>query len=414
MRKFEKNHPYILSPDAFRQALQKYALRHAKGDAKFSLISVEVGNFQQLAESGTTETASHVCEILLRECLHELRHQDRACFPTDDLFLFLLPEADQSVCKQAEQRIARVLAEFRHTLHGKVVKLDGLIISTDCGETVCDIDAMLHSVGATLDEHGGIVKQASKTHRLQMAKFDSWAQRFDEFTALNGEALEWTPGRSTRDRWSGLPVRISKLDLPLEASLIPRDEVVKRARTLQSIDHPALNRLIDFHCDEQLQAVFLVWHQREGRLLSEFLSQYGTVIESSKALRWIAEIVSALTYLQALVPPAVPTDLTVANVLEIGDDIVIDNVLESYVLHSTPAQASAELFSKTAHLLETILRKTDTAAAPAELTQVIAQLKQPELPQKLNTMHKVRAVIRKIVERVDKEDGQHHRAGKNA
>lgn len=412
MRKFEKNHPCVLSPDAFKQALQKYALRHAKGDAKFSLVSLEVANFQQLAEEDTAESASHVCGILLRQCLNELRHQDRVCFPADDLSLFLLPDTDQSGCKQAEQRLSRVVAEFRHTHHGKVVRLDSRINSTDCGETVCDIDAMLHAVGATLDEHGGIVKHAVESQRRQLAKLDSWAQRFEEFFGQNGSDREGRQALLTRDRWSGAQVRIIRVDLPADDTSVPRDQLVKRARALQSIDHPALNGLMDFHCDEQLRTVFLVWHHRQGRLLSEFLPQSAIVIDAAKALRWIAEIVSALAYLQALVPPAVPADLTVANVLEIGDDILIDNVLESYVLHSTPAHA--ELFAKTARLLEIILDKTDPTGVPAELTDVIAQLKQAEIPQKLNTMHKVRAVIRKIVERADREEPPHEQAGKNA
>jgi hypothetical protein len=417
MPKIEKSHPCVLSPDGFKQALQKYAVRHAKGDADFALLSVHVSNYRELANKEGGETANLVSESLLRTCLSGLRQQDRVCCPADDFLLFLLPDADRGGAEQARIRVKQILSQAKLKQSGKILKPEGAVQSSHCGDAACDIDAMLHEVGAMVDEHGAIVKQEGEAREslLARAKLESWAQRYHGFTLSNNGGTGSTASNGSTpsnltlaagqtccatDSWSDLPVRIHKV----AADAAPAwDEVIRRARVLQSIDHPALNRLVDFHCDQQLHAVFLVWGEREGRhRLSEILGGKQD-LKPALALRWIGEIVGALAYLQQLVPPVVPTKLSADDLLESGQDIVIDGGLDSYIFDGGKGKTVAALFADIAHLIERIAQSTDSAKLPPRLSELVAQLKLKEVPQNTNTMHKVRAAVRELVERAEKQ-----------
>lgn len=415
MRKFEKSHPCVLSPDGFKQVLQKYAARHAKGDVVFALLSIRITNHGELSIEGG-EAASLVIESLLRTCLSGLRQQDRACCLSDDFFLFLLPDADKAGAEQTRMRVRQILSQAKLKHNGKFFKPEGIVLFSHCGEAACDIDAMLHEVGATVDGHGELVQQDAEPPErvLARAKLSSWAQRYHGFTESNPDdtskrengdsAGEFRPASSDKwfatDSWSKSAVRIQKV---VAASAPAWDETIKRARVLQAVDHPSLNKLMDFHCDDQLNAVFLVWKQRNGQqTLSEVLGRKDT-LKSTDALRWIGEITSALAYLQQLVPPVVPTAFSSGNVVLDGQDIIIDGGLESYIFNAVTSKSAPSLFPEVAEVIEQIVHVSDSSTIPAELLELTAQLKAKDVPNNLNTMHKVRAAVRKIVERAEKE-----------
>lgn len=403
MRKIERNHPCVLSPDAFKQALQKYAVRHAKGDAVFSLLSVHLTNFDQLATKHGAAACSLAGDSLLGACLKGLRQQDRVCLPAHDFFLFLLPEADRTGVDQARVRIARIVAEAKLKYEGNILKPEGEVFATHLGDAVCDIDAMLQDVGATLDEHGEIVRRcADAQQRITAgANLESWSLRYEGFSGRNGANRA---GQSTvvRDRWSGERVHIrSAAPHSTQALISAWEEVVKRARALQHMDHPCLNRLLDFHGDETQSSVFLVWRFVEGEKLSAVLSD--KQIEPAQALHWIGELISALAYLQGLVPPAVPADLTSDCIIVVGDDIVIDCAFDQYVFNESPPaeETLRRLLAQTAARVGEIAGATERSQLPDRLFDIIADLRKEPVSPAFNTMHKLRSVVRKIIERTE-------------
>lgn len=405
MRKIERSHPCVLSPDAFKQALQKYAVRHAKGDAVFSLLSVRLTNFADLSTKHGAAACQQAGDSLLGTCLKGLRQQDRVCLPADDFFLFLLPEADRTGVDQARARIAQIVAESKLKHDGHTLKPEGEVLSTYLGDAVCDIDAMLHDVGATLDEHGEIIKRCAEAQQRTIAgaNLESWSLRYEGFSGRNGDI---GCGQITvaRDCWSKARVKIRRAAPVSTAGQIDAwDDVVKRARALQHIDHPSLNRLLDFHPDETQSSVFLVRPLVDGEKLTDVLS--GKQLEPSRALRWIGELIGALAYLQGLVPPAVPADLNSDSIVVVADDIVIDCAFDQYVFNENPAaeETSRRLLAQAAALMAQIAAAADQSQLPAELIDIIDNARKSPVPPALNTMHKLRSAVRKIIERADKQ-----------
>lgn len=407
MRKFERSHSCVLSPDAFKQALQKYAVRHVKGEAVFSLLSVRVTNFADLSTKYGATAALVAGDSLLGACLKGLRQQDRACLPADDFFLFLLPEADRSGVEQACARILQIIADAKVKHDGNTLKPKGEVLFTHLGDAVCDIDAMLHEVGATLDEHGEITRRTAEAqHRtIASANLESWLLRYEGFSGRNGDSARPVVAR---DCWSTNRVNIKRATPRVENALrVAWEDVVKRARVLQHIEHPCLNRLIDFHPDETHSSLFLVWRYLEGETLSAALAKKSLPVSS--ALRWINELIGALAYLQGLVPPAVPADLTSECVMIFGDDIVIDCSFDQYVFNENPPaeETSRRLLLQTARLMGEIADATERSQLPADLIQIIDDLKKDKVPPALNTMHKLRSAVRKVIERADFEVKKH-------
>lgn len=407
MRKFERSHPCVLSPDAFKQALQKYAVRHVKGEAVFSLISVRVTNFADLSTKYGATATLVAGDSLLGACLKGLRQQDRVCLPADDFFLFLLPEADQSGVEQACARIIQIIADAKLKHDGNTLKPEGEVLSTHLGDAVCDIDAMLHDVGATLDEHGEIIRRTPEAQQrtIASANLESWLLRYEGFSGRDGGSPRPVVAR---DCWSTSRVNIRRAIPQAETALRAAwEDVVKRARVLQHIEHPCLNRLIDFHPDETHSSLFVVWRYLEGETLSTALAKKSLPVSS--ALRWIGELIGALAYLQGLVPPAVPSELTSQCVTILGDDIVIDCSFDAYVFNENPPaeETSRRLLLQTAGLMGEIADATESSQLPAELTQIIDDLKKDKLPPALNTMHKLRSAVRKIIERAETEVKKH-------
>ena len=112
---------------------------------------------------------------------------------------------------------------------------------------------------------------------------------------------------------NGNPVVVKRFKTPIQHK--NENQWAREAQILQDLDHPQIPRYVD-HYIEKLDGrrlPHLVMEFVEGRTLSEIYADGGH--SEKQILEWIHQLLSVLSYLQALAPPVIHRDIKPSNLL---------------------------------------------------------------------------------------------------
>jgi len=198
-------------------------------------------------------------------------------------------------------------------------------------------ESLLRTLGYKIDQRGILSFIADKNDddesRLKPAfagSFDLWKERYDGVTnSLKGRreqfqahALFEIRRSKIVDRWNDdrqMELRLITpfgLDVPMTARA--SEEVLRRLRVLQTLEHPGLLRLTDFFISDDWRLYLvscpmsgaelrpLASGSKPGDELSELLTARG----ETTALTWLVQLVNSLIAAQSLTPPLVPRSLS--------------------------------------------------------------------------------------------------------
>ncbi|MDZ4836085.1 MAG: hypothetical protein SGJ27_20090 [Candidatus Melainabacteria bacterium] len=432
-----------LSEDAFHETIGRYCRRFQKDGRDFCLASITVLEYKHASEKERDQLDKAVVGVLFKQ----LRAEDRICFVEPAHYLVLLPSAEIEEANVAIRRVTEKISQSKIKQKSSVMQPSAFsrVVSAQQkatqgqGEIVVDPETLYNSVGYTLNAKGKLLSlednEDSPSEPLFRGNFDGWMERYvpeKRSAAKKGVAASKASSNSThleggaslvrmQDQWTGKAlVEVRELKLSIDGTEVTTSSaasanLLRRLRILQNLDHPGINKLLDFYAFRD-GSLLLVNRPPEGiELTREYLngkseSPAETDADATVLISWLQQILGALIAMQSLVPPVVPASFDGIRVFYFdtdnkdGGQIVLSNFDTDYL--SSSAQLNSESGGHVAasgqqNLLDGIVKFILEFAARSEKTPELVKLVKvlENLDaNSLSTPYKLRAHLKKFAE----------------
>lgn len=398
-----------LTPEAFKQVLLKYASRHARNGKPFSVLRLDITDYARLSAESDSNYGEQLNHFCLDICQRSLRGFDRLCNVSPGTFLILLPETGKTSAELACHGLSHILSTTKIRICDQEIVPKYRTSMSHFDDCQFDLDMLLDNVGYHIDRHGNLSPRPSANHKSQEATalscLTAWMERYTQKSKAQPrqvggiDLLEW----KCADSWDpGVEVDMRKIDLGSGgAATFALEDLIKKSRALQALDHPSVLGLRDF-CFEPGGQFYLVIEAVSGIHLDEYLAS--TSCPSDKAFNWISSILNGVIYLLSVLPPVTITPFTAAHLLVTTSDRVI--IVDYQTPYIFQAQSSASPYKLTANLASLILlicRQMQTKAA-SEIRQLCLNIVESEHQGHLSTPHKFRSAVQMIIEKDTHQD----------
>ncbi|GEM_PF-2070094 len=419
--------PAALTVSQFRQQLSKYSQRKARFGSDFALAALDILEHAEVRRSLGQPAAEQLSALGRDLCLNGIRGADRLCIPEPGSYLIIMPETAGEQAGKALERLAKSIASAKIHYKHKPLHASCSFRVADSASFPSDPEAMLASIGYKVDEQGSLarVDQPGPASQLRAGAgvasggtFSTWAGRYGRMEvageAAAGERL-YVVTFTAVDLWAGeRAVKIKAIEpaasgITFGAEMV--DLILRRARVLQSIDHPGLAAVSDYHLREA-RTLYLVRNVTGAECLSGYLSE-NPLLKVSRVVDWGMQLCNSLIYLQGLMPPVVPPPLSPEMVtVEPGSRLVLTDFELPFLFPSwcyavemtgedlqavaqgRPIAAYDPVIRSLGTVLGDLLRQADRQVEP--LARLFSTLAKGPLPAELNTVYKIRSALKEI------------------
>lgn len=322
-----------LSAEAFQETVSRYCRRFQKDRREFCLSSISVLEYRKANDQEKEQLDKAVVSVLFKF----LRAEDRICFIEPAHYLVLTPltglDEARIAMKRVSERVSSVKirnkASFMHpSVMFKVAsaRLEG---SDGDADAILDPETMYNRVGCTLDSKSRLrfIEDADEQHPepLFRGTLEGWMERYASEKKMQparrakdeiSRNSDWH--KHLKDTWDGNAiVELRELSVPgltaersATTSGAAPGNLMRRLRILQNLDHPGLNRLIDFYVNRDGQ-LFLINRPPSGPELTALdwkdKQPLPIPITADVLISWLQQMLNAVIAMQAMVPPAVPS-----------------------------------------------------------------------------------------------------------
>lgn len=312
-----------VGPDEFKHELLKFSRREGK---PLTIVGVRVTNIDTVASLTDSEAMDRLSRAI--------RSTIAGCVEPSNIFTSLAPSRILILTFDDapwHDGLKRRLSELN--MPGWTIKptfeTQAQRVEADDAETALD------ALGCEIDEHGVLCPRTERKLFSTLGSREKWLERYDG-----------APPR-VRDRWRNVGCRL--LTIRTEELCCPVDELLKRAKALQDADHPSIEPLRDFWCDED--GFIGVSDEAVGKTLDQWLQSHREDDATRKEL--VQQYISILLYGRSLTPPMVLSGLSehlrvsaVDSHLRLGDCFQLDvlrrdehQVSEADIVHDVEAFA---------------------------------------------------------------------------
>lgn len=409
--------PILVLAAEFKRLLMKYVQRQIRQNRQFCLVKLEILQYQYLLDTlgsaGANQLHKSVQEILLRN----MRDTDRLCPVCPGQFLLLLPDTGSGQAQTAMERICQTISANKSTYRRQSLHASCAFTLADFEESASDIETLLKALGLKLDAEGGFSRgqepAAYETHAFACA-LPVWLNRYEGLQKISTSS---TPVAhievfAATDAWSEQkPVVISMVSPQADQRALEQTqlgELFKRARSLQLLNHPSVLGISDYHLQDG-KNLYVVRDSVGLTLLTDVVG--GRQIELQALLEWGMQILNALIYLQAMVPPVVPPHLSKCVYLDNASGQVLFADFElPYLLpwwwcefelkqdemnaaaQGRPVKAYCLVIESFAEIMQLMLN--NCVSAQPKLQELLSALKLSPLPVEFNTIYKIRTAFK--------------------
>lgn len=427
------NTPSLIAPDAVGSLVLKHSQRFCKDGRPFSVASLDILEYEQVANVLGAAAADQLDRLGKLVCTNSLRGSDRVCFFEPGHTLILLPDTDAISARLVLERITHSIASARLQYKNKPLRASGAFQVASCDITaseseilVPDSEALLESVGYKFDTLGSLYNTQLSSMRLFTKKqrpfsgsFSVWSDRYVNIQSVKTETpivQNQLPSgvvyirAAALDQWqASRQVNLKMFELADRNAKFAPDSlglVARRARVLQQIDHPGVTKLLDFHSYED-RSLYLVENQVIGTRLKDVRATLETV------LNWCLQLCNTLIYLQGLMPPLIPPPLQMENFMVSPDSqLILMDYEVPYLLSPLMLVGDSQEVVDPAHLsaphnkfgMENLLTFIYDLISKSEHSQAFYGLMDgtdpDKLPEKLNSIFKIRAELRKALDKI--------------
>lgn len=393
----------------------------------FCVASLDVIGYEELEDESGHHAAEQVNNFVIDICRKFIRDADRICLERPGHFLFLLPESDASGGKQALTRVAQTLAANRLQHKHQSLHVTCSFKVAYSGEYGSDAEALLAATGYRIAETGELIRVDSPGPSSILpgegwepfcGDFSVWSQRYSRMQGnlqhTEGEFLE-VKTLTSQDHWCSDQQVTVRIMGPLHRRTIfdttLLELIERRARVLQSIDHPHVTPLRDYHISKRSQ-LYVVRADIDAIPLLQ-AANHG--VSASNILEWTIQICNGLIYLQSLIPPVVPPPLEecVYVVPDTNQIIFIDyeipylfphwyqkipvsNLEIEAALQGRPVAAYGPVIQSLSRLLKSLFKLSPVPLA--KFSTLLDKISQVDLPRDLNTIYKIRSAVKEILD----------------
>lgn len=376
--------PRIVGADEFKQTLLKYFSRQIKGGKGFALLGFTVSNADTIANVAGQDSLDKLVRALRSTLSSHARSSDVLCPIAKTRILLLRTESDSDTAEPAPDLDA-ALSNLSISGHHVRPTVQIISVRSDDGS----LDSLLERLGCTLDEHGDLGEIRPQAQLRLPGTKDNWLTRYE----LRKKLADG--GHEARDSWRNQQCVITSIELQNCSAQI-ESNLIKRARTLQSIEHHAIQRLEDFWIEGC--ELLMVHDMVSGKPLTDWLARHK--LNAAALMDFLLEFASILLYLQALTPPVVPAQL-VQKIFIVGPDsrLLLTDFHNEYLMQDSDAVAAgSQTYLDTLVELLRAVRAAAEDGLPESTATLFEQLEAHKLPRELATLHKVRGALRDAAE----------------
>jgi hypothetical protein len=219
----------------------------------------------------------------------------------------------------------------------------------------------------------------------QAAAYCRWAERY------TGDKWQQIPQRdaqplrmSVHDTWTDKPVSITHL--PIAAN--SRETLLARARTLQQCDHAHLQPILDFEFASDNLFVF-VTPDEECQPLTGYIKPDPP--GAADLLLLLNQFLGVLLYFESTAPHTVPRLLAEHFFLRADSDLLVKEFQCAYL----QGQSSENPLRMTAEFIS-LLFPAASNERREQLQKLHAELLADKPPPAVNSLHKVRGLLRRL------------------
>lgn len=346
-----------LGVDAFIEVLNRYCRRFLRDGKNFSLASLRILEYERVKSTAGNELADQLDRLGANIVCSALRGEDRICFVAPAQYLVLMPGTTYDDAHGAMQRAAQTIGEKSVRQKGHVVRPSVTFMVTSpltAGGTSCDTDTLvateilLGEVGFDLGTHNELIDRTLRDRtenggacKVFTGSYDAWFERYKRV----GEQLTdtWSPGTQN------IILRLWEPSVDTDTG-VNHETLLRRLRALQSIEHPAFNKVTDFFITSDWK-VTLISPKTEGVELKgstdkkahKKLANSLSDVTDSTILNWAIQICNALIAAQAMSPPLVLSSFSKIKVtLSQKDRIVLSDFESEYLQTSVDELAAGD------------------------------------------------------------------------
>lgn len=334
-----------------------------------------------------------------------LREMDRLSILSPDYLLVLLPETDEASANLVRARLEDVSKTLSAQPIG--VRHPQVQIRMSHSDIVAgDVELLLQHLDCCVDEHGQLVPVRNLSGRICTGRFEIWKARYQQpkkkphsssASTTVVDSKKWTVSANCwSDSWAaGAAVTtLCTESLSGQFSGIFRESVIIRARTLQSIDHPSVVPCLDYFIEGN-EKLFLVLPEVELTPIEQFIAARKISNQPSIASAWAHDLVQALIYLHTLIPPVIPSrNLQALLFVDKQQSLVVSNFHLAYLLDELESATNEAVLRDFASTLQWLFKSTKTEHT--EIADLIGKLSQKKVPEEVNTLYKLRTVLKRI------------------
>lgn len=311
-----------LSPTAFRQTLLRFSQRSARHDSQFCLIALTVLEYEEVLRAIGQEAANYLLNAVNALCLKSIRAADRLCAPAPGQILVLLPDATTDDALAVAERLICTIAAAKISHKHRALRASCTTRIASSAAHSADCQSMLSSIGCQLPDKNSHAQPVATVFSPFFGSLASWQARYRQEVPAGNSLFNYYKIHYYRclDSWAASPVLMRRIELERVEQSSERVtssgqasdngtvydtgllSLVRRLQSLQSISHPGVCPLLDFHLEDK-RSLYLV-SPVIGDTLAQCL-QSGNP-ERDLVCQWAMQICNILIYLQGMVPPVVP------------------------------------------------------------------------------------------------------------
>ncbi len=422
--------------DAFKQLLIKHGQRFVKDGKPFCLASLEILEYEHVKRSKGAALADDLDQLGRLVLKHQLRADDRVCAAQPGNFLVLLPDTSIENGRKVMERILHKLNSSNRKRNSAKNRASGVYQVVCTGSSSVErigsepsttavrefhLEALVEAVGYRVDLSGTICKAVydPSASDSQGAKFSGnlelWLQRYsagcewapefeiDGFSVTSALAQDdWVPGKCVVLR------AIRSIDESWQLDGDGVEELLKRLRVLQSIEHAGLSSVQDFHMAAKTARgsiiIYVVERVPDGKSLCA-----NTKMSPSEACELVLQMANLGIFLQSLVPPISPVDFSSTHVARTDDgSFVLTDYQVPYLIQALKAGNSRSSGLKTELSLGSLGKLVDALKRTSPehdkvLSDLAERLLASPVADTLNSMFKVRAEAQRILQRMQRQ-----------
>lgn len=418
--------------DAFKQLLIRHGQRYVRDGKPFCLASLEILEYEHVKHEKGAAQADDLDQLGRLVLKHQLRVEDRVCAVQPGKFLVLLPDTSIENGRKVMERILQKLNSSHRKRNSSKNRASGVYQVASTGSSSAEriesepsraavrefhLEALVESVGYRVDLSGTICKAVydADSQGFAGAQFSGnqelWLERYsagceyapecksEKFSIVSQLAQdEWAPGKCVVLR----AIRCVDSGLILDSDGL--EELLKRLRVLQSIEHTGISRVQDFHVATK-GGKGLTVYVVESVPNAEPLAA-NSQMSPSESVELILQLANLGIFLQSLVPPISPIDFSSTHIARTDDgSFVLTDYQVPYIVRALKASNSRSMGLQTEQSLASLGKLVDELKhTSAEHDKVLSDLAERLLANpvadSLNSMFKVRAEAQRLLQRL--------------